>query len=100
MGTSTSPSSLEMGLFDFFSAEAREKRELKRQKEIEEQERLQMAILERRSNPEKMEEYEAKIQQRRNLRMQGKDEEASNVELFDDLESQTLLDGTTGIEGK
>ena len=57
-----------MGLFDFFSEEARKEREAKKQAEIEEQERLQREIIARRSNPKKMEEYEAKVRVRRALR--------------------------------
>ena len=87
-----------MGLFDFFSAEARQAREEKRQREIEEQERLQKAIRERRRNPEAMEAYEAKVQERRNLRMQGRDEEAEKVDLYESADSQTLLDGTEGMK--
>lgn len=57
-----------MGLFDFFSEDARKEREERKQREIEEQERLQREIIARRSNPEKMEEYEAKVRVRRQLR--------------------------------
>ena len=91
---------LSMGLFDFFSEEAKQKRELKRRLEIEEQERLQKAIMERRRNPDLMEEYEAKVQYRRELRMMGDDEGAEKVELYEDLNKQTLLDGTTGSDNK
>jgi len=82
--STTKSTSLEMaGLFDFFSAEARKEREEQRQREIEEQERRQRLIIERRRNPEKMEEYEAKIRVRRALRMKGDDKAAELVELFD-----------------
>lgn len=81
--TKSSSSSLQMGLFDFFSPEARKEREEQKQREIEEQERRQRLIMERRRNPEKMEEYEAKIRVRRALRMKGDDEAAEKVELFD-----------------
>ena len=57
-----------MGLFDYFSEDARKEREAKKQAEIEEQERLQREIIARRSNPKKMEEYEAKVRVRRALR--------------------------------
>ena len=57
-----------MGLFDFFSEDARKEREARKQAEIEEQERLQREIIARRRNPEKMEEYEAKVRVRRALR--------------------------------
>eukprot|EP00521_Asterionellopsis_glacialis_P005212 CAMPEP_0195264068 /NCGR_PEP_ID=MMETSP0706-20130129/10649_1 /TAXON_ID=33640 /ORGANISM="Asterionellopsis glacialis, Strain CCMP134" /LENGTH=111 /DNA_ID=CAMNT_0040318307 /DNA_START=89 /DNA_END=424 /DNA_ORIENTATION=- len=96
-GVTASQTSLQMGVFDFFSAEAREARELKKQKEIEEQERLQKIIRERRNDPAKMEEYEAKIRVRRQLRMQGRDEDATKVELYENIEDQTLLDGTKGL---
>ena len=71
-----------MGLFDFFSEDARREREESRQREIEEQERLQREIIARRSNPEKMEEYQAKVRVRRALRMNGEDEAASKVDMY------------------
>lgn len=93
----SSSTSLQMGLLDFFSDEARQKREAKRRREIEEQEKLQKAIMERRKNPEKMEEYERKVLLRRQLRMAGKDEEADKIVIYDnEVESMTLLDGTKG----
>eukprot|EP00985_Skeletonema_marinoi_P027044 scaffold21581_cov132-Skeletonema_marinoi.AAC.7 len=49
-----------MGLFDFFSEDARKEREARKQAEVEEQEKMQREIIARRSNPKKMEEYEAK----------------------------------------
>ena len=85
-----------MGLLDFFSDEARQEREEKKRREVEEQERLQKAIMERRKNPEKMEEYEAKVNLRRQLRMAGNDEAASNVAMYEGAEKNTLLDGTQG----
>lgn len=75
-----------MGLFDFFSEDAKKEREAKRQAEIEEQERLQQEILARRSNPKKMEEYEARVRVRRNLRMSGEDEAANMVQMYGDEE--------------
>lgn len=57
-----------MGLFDFFSDDARQEREARKQEEVEEQEKLQREIIARRSNPKKMEEYEAKVRVRRALR--------------------------------
>ena len=57
-----------MGLFDFFSEDARKEREERRQREIAEQEKLQREIIARRSNPAMMEEYEAKVRVRRQLR--------------------------------
>ena len=92
----TSTSARHMGLLDFFSDEARQKRELKKKLEIEEQERLQKEIMERRRNPQKMEEYESKVLLRRQLRMAGDDEAAAKVVMFDDVENNTLLDGTQG----
>ena len=82
-GAIASSTNLQMGLFDFFSEDARKEREARRQAEIEEQERLQREIIERRKNPEKMEEYEAKVKVRRALRMAGEDEMASSVKMFD-----------------
>jgi hypothetical protein len=81
---------------DFFSPQAQEARERKRRAQIEEQERLQKAIMERRKNPALMEEYEQKVQKRRELKMQGKFEDAQKVEMYEGYQQQTLLDGTTG----
>ena len=81
--TGASLSSLNMGLLDFFSEEARQKREAKKQAEIEEQLRLQAEIYERRKNPEKMQEYQQKVYTRRELRMAGNDEEAEQIEMYD-----------------
>ncbi|KAL7442978.1 hypothetical protein ACHAXM_008574 [Skeletonema potamos] len=71
-----------MGLFDFFSEDARKEREARKQAEIEEQERLQREIIARRSNPKKMEEYEAKVRVRRALRMSGEDEAADKISVY------------------
>ena len=90
-------SSVKMGLLDFFSEEARQKRDEQKRKEREEQERLQKAIMDRRKNPELMEEYERKVAIRRELRMAGNDDAAAQVNMYEDVDSKTLLDGTTGI---
>ena len=82
MASATS-TSLNMGLLDFFSEEARQKREAEKQAEIEEQLRLQAEIYERRKNPEKMEEYKQKVYTRRELRMAGNDEEAADITMYD-----------------
>merc|ERR1719223_1389204 len=89
-----------MGFFDMFSKEAQEERERKKRLIVEEQERLQKEIMERRRNPEKMEEYELKTQMRRELRMEGKDNEALKVaeSLYEDADNQTLLNGAKGAE--
>mmetsp|Transcript_14740 Transcript_14740/g.24529 ORF Transcript_14740/g.24529 Transcript_14740/m.24529 type:complete len:114 (-) Transcript_14740:246-587(-) len=79
----TSSTNLQMGLLDFFSEDARKEREARKQAEIEEQERLQREIIERRKNPEKMEEYEARVKVRRALRMAGEDEMATKVSMYD-----------------
>jgi len=97
VGGLTSSSSISMGLFDFFSEEAKQKRENQKRKEREEQERLQKAIMERRKNPELMEEYERKVAIRRELRMAGNDEAAAQVVMYENVESKTLLDGTVGM---
>jgi len=94
---STTTSSLSMGLLDFFSPEAQKAREEKKRREVEEQERLQKAIMERRKNPEKMMEYERKVAIRRELRMRGEDEKAEQVVIYEGVEEQTLLDGTKGL---
>lgn len=91
-----SSSAMNMGLLDFFNEEARQKRDEKRRREREEQERLQMAIMERRKNPEKMEEYERKVMLRRQLRMAVNDEAAAKVVIYDEVDDNTLLDGTQG----
>merc|ERR1712241_1533062 len=87
-----------MGLFDMFSPEAKEKRERKKRLEIEEQERLQKEIIDRRRNPRKMEEYEDKTSQRREARMKGDNEKAEQIAatLYEDADKQTLLNGSTG----
>ncbi|CAJ1932665.1 unnamed protein product [Cylindrotheca closterium] len=92
----SSSTEVSMGLFDFFSEEAKQKREAKRQREIEEQERLQKAIMERRRNPDLMEDYEANVQYRRELIMQDKFDEANKVDLYKRADKETLLDGTKG----
>jgi len=71
-----------MGLFDFFSADAKREREARKEAEIEEQERLQREIIARRNNPERMDEYEAKIRVRRRLRMAGDDGKAEMIETY------------------
>lgn len=95
---SSSSSALSMGLLDMFSKEAREERERKKRLVIEEQERLQKEIMDRRRNPEKMEEYEIKTQMRRELRMEGKDAEALEIAatMYEGAEEQTLLNGAKG----
>jgi hypothetical protein len=85
-----------MGLLDFFNEEAKQERARKKRLAVEEQERLQKAIMERRRDPEKMEEYEQKVQARRELRMAGKDEEAERVIIYDNVDQQTLLNGSMG----
>ena len=93
-----SETALSMGLLDIFSKEAREERERKKKMVIEEQERLQKEIMERRRNPEKMEEYEIKTQMRRELRMEGRDAEALKVAetMYEGADQQTLLNGSRG----
>lgn len=85
-----------MGLLDMFSKEAKEERDRKKRMAVEEQERLQKEIMERRRNPEKMEEYEIKTQMRRELRMKGDDDEAVKIaaSLYEGAEEQTLLNGS------
>eukprot|EP00588_Corethron_pennatum_P013615 CAMPEP_0194266022 /NCGR_PEP_ID=MMETSP0169-20130528/1064_1 /TAXON_ID=218684 /ORGANISM="Corethron pennatum, Strain L29A3" /LENGTH=82 /DNA_ID=CAMNT_0039006605 /DNA_START=187 /DNA_END=435 /DNA_ORIENTATION=+ len=73
-----------MGLFDFFSADAKREREERKEAEVEEQERLQREIIARRNNPERMDEYEAKIRVRRRLRMAGDNDAAEKVEIYGD----------------
>lgn len=87
---------ISMGLFDFFGEEAKEKRELKKKLEVEEQERMQKMMIERRRNPDLMEEYEANVQYRRELKMKGEFDEAKKVDLWANIEDKTLLDGTAG----
>mmetsp|Transcript_16088 Transcript_16088/g.29160 ORF Transcript_16088/g.29160 Transcript_16088/m.29160 type:complete len:116 (-) Transcript_16088:317-664(-) len=80
--TASTTTARPMGLFDFFSEDARKEREEKKEREVEEQERYQQEIIARRSNPEKMEEYEAKVRVRRQLRMRGDDEAADSVDMY------------------
>ena len=98
IATEQSSSALSMGLFDMFSKEAQAERERKKRLVIEEQERLQKEIMERRRNPEKMEEYEIKTQMRRELRMEGKDDEALKIAatMYEGADDQTLLNGAKG----
>mmetsp|Transcript_6490 Transcript_6490/g.7064 ORF Transcript_6490/g.7064 Transcript_6490/m.7064 type:complete len:116 (+) Transcript_6490:86-433(+) len=81
-------SSLNMGFFDMFNSEEREKKAAAKEREVKEQMRLQQEIMERRNNPEKMEEYEARVRVRRKLRMAGKDEAAEivNDQIYDGTE--------------
>eukprot|EP01083_Nonionella_stella_P306646 1074768_1 len=63
---STSVSSTQIGLFGLFqSPEEKEAARLRKEKEIEEQERALELMRERRTNPEKMEEYEEDVLRRR-----------------------------------
>jgi hypothetical protein len=82
----TTQSQLNMGLFDMFSSDAKEERERRKKIAADEQERLQKEIIDRRRNPQKMEEYELKTQQRRELRMKGEDDKA--VEIGDTIYSK------------
>jgi hypothetical protein len=77
---------LSMGLFDFFSEDARKEREAKKEAEIAEQERLQKEILKRRANPEAMEEYEARVAIRRRAIARGEDGSKYKVMVEDDDE--------------
>lgn len=74
------------GLFDFFSEEARREREEQKQRDIEEQEKLQRQILERRADPNKMAEYEARVNVRRRAIMDGADPNLVKVMVDDDEE--------------
>ena len=71
-----------MGIFDYFSEDARKAREEEKQRVYAEQEALQREIIARRSNPEKMEEYEAKVRVRRALRMSGEDDAAESMDMY------------------
>jgi len=75
-----------MGLFDIFlSPEEREKQRLKKEAEIEEQERLLEEMRERRTNPEKMEEYEYDVLVRRNaMKNQKRDWEKFEEKIGED----------------
>lgn len=79
-----------MGLFDFFNDDAKKEREEKREREIEEQMKYQREIIARRSNPEKMDEYEAKVQARRQLRMSGDDEAADKIEMYSEDDNKIV----------
>lgn len=92
LSTSTA-TQLQMGLFDFFSDDARKAREEKKRKLVEEQERLQKAIMERRRNPELMEKYEEQVSIRRELKMKGDFDSASKIDQYEVADDMTLLDG-------
>lgn len=66
-----------MGLFDnfkeYFSEEAKAKREAEKQRMIEEQEEAYREVLARRRNPEKMEEYMDERKERLSKYMGGSD---------------------------
>merc|ERR1719162_1270544 len=99
--TVASSTQLQMGLFDRFTqspeeraaAEA-EKVKIKQEKATakrlmeQEQMRLQKEIIDRRRNPDKMDEYHALKQERRNLRLEGDDEGAANLaaKIFEDVD--------------
>lgn len=80
-----------MGLFDFFNEDARKEREERKQREVEEQERYQREIIARRSNPEKMDEYEARVRVRRQLRMDGQDEAADAMEMYSGDDDEKIV---------
>ena len=82
--TTTTTSARNMGLFDFFSEDARKERDERREREIEEQERLQAQILARRADPEKMADYEARVAVRRRAIMAGEDGSKIKVMVDDD----------------
>merc|ERR1712238_606834 len=99
--SATSTTTLQMGLFDRFTqspeeraaAEAEKlkiKQEKAKAKRLMEQEqmRLQKEIIDRRRNPDKMDEYHALKQERRNLRLEGDDEGAANLaaKIFENVE--------------
>ena len=93
---STTNTRLQMGLLDFFSEDARREREEKKRKLVEEQERLQKAIMERRKNPELMEKYEQQVSIRREMKMKGDFDAASKIDQYEGVEDLTLLDGSKG----
>ena len=62
----TPTSTTQLGLFGLFqSPEEKEKARRRKEAEIEEQERQLALMRERRTNPEKMEEYEVEVVKRR-----------------------------------
>lgn len=68
-----SNSKLQMGLFDMFSPEAKAAREAAEAKKREEQEEEIRLMQERRRNPEKMQEYQEQVKQRRNAYAEDRD---------------------------
>ena len=80
--STTTTTARPMGIFDYFSEDSRRKREEEKERIYAEQEALQREIIARRSNPEKMEEYEAKVRVRRALRMSGEDDAAENMDMY------------------
>ncbi len=66
LSTQKQITSTQLGIFGLFqSPEEKEKARLRKEAEIEEQERLLAEMRERRTNPEKMEEYEIDVVKRR-----------------------------------
>lgn len=84
----TSTTSLNMGFFDMFDKEKQAARREREERERDEQEELQRQILERRRNPEAMEEYEARVAVRRKLYMSGRDELAKDFEVMKDVPTE------------
>lgn len=84
--TTTSATSLSMGLFDMFmSEEERQAKKEREDRERDEMEEMQRQILERRRNPEAMEEYEARVSVRRKLYMSGREDLAEEFEVMKDI---------------
>jgi hypothetical protein len=68
-----SNSKLQMGLFDMFSPEAKAAREAAEAKKRAEQEEEIRLMQERRRNPEKMQEYQEQVKQRRDAYAEDRD---------------------------
>jgi len=122
LSTSRTPSKLNMGMFDslvenFLPGTPEEREVIKKAKdkakrlEIEEQLRLQKEIVDRRRSPEKMDEYHALKQQRRESRMEGDNEGAEQLaaKIFENVDDtqQTVsfgaaaaADSTTSSEAE
>jgi hypothetical protein len=88
--TSRSSTSLSMGLFDFFlSEEERAAKKAREDREREEQEEMQRLILERRRNPEAMEDYEARVAVRRKLYMSDRQDLAKDFKVMTDSKKKS-----------
>jgi len=85
----TAATSTQLGLFGLFdSPEEKERKKEAKLREIEEQEEAQRELLETRRNPDKMDEYMARVSVRRKLYMAGEDEKANQFKVMKDKKQE------------